>query len=278
MRSHKGKSGARLRDAARFRALRGVTSIAALLTQTTRHMTPSARAVSVAVFSFAVACAQSASAAPDDKPSSTLNRGSSSAIKTWVNKTDFDFCTGPQNPHVSPYAPVKIVMQDCNDMSQTYFTTSPGPTNSTVGCGGGFAIAFGPKHNLNTSFTDITMIAEWADTPLSNSQQCNAAKLAAQAWGARCLDATCEKSEWEAIEGGPKQREGKWENNACTLQVKFSSQGVRYKNLSLDMIAARPEGNQTVRKKAKGTIVAAKKDNTPCYVGEAKPAQAPTKK
>lgn len=237
-------------------------------------MTPNTHAAAICLCLIATMATHPATAAPDDKPT-TSNRSSGSTIKDAVKKpkpADYGFCSGPQNPHITPYGPVKIVLHDCNDMSQTY-VSPPGPTNSTVGCGGGYAIAFGPQDKLSSGLTDITMTAEWADTPLQNSQQCNSAKLAAIAWGSRCLDDACDKSEWEMIEGAPKQREGKWENQACTLQVKFTSHGVRYKTLSLDMIATRPEGNQVVRKKAKGTIFAEKKDNTPCLASEAKPAK-----
>jgi hypothetical protein len=227
-----------------------------------------------------IACPLAASAAPDDKPPLTSNRGLDPSIKDAVKKAqpaDYGFCSGPQNPHITPYAPVKIVLHDCNDMSQTY-VSPPGPTNSKVGCGGGYAIAFGPQDKLSPGLTDITMIAEWADAPLQNSLDCGYAKLAAIAWGARCLDAACDKADWEMIEGAPKQRQGKWENNACTLQLKFTSQGVRYKTLSLDMIATASSGNQAPRKSAKGTIVAEKKDSTPCFKAETKPAPSATKK
>ena len=237
-------------------------------------MTSSARAAAVGFFFLA---ALPAAAAPDDKPPSISDRASGTTIKDAVKKPDYGFCSGPQNPHATPLAPVKVALLDCNDMSQTFTSTSTGPTNSKVSCGG-YAIAFGPMHKLSPGLSEITMIAEWADAPLPSSAQCGNAKLAAQAWGARCLDDACDKADWEMIEGAPKQREGKWENQACTLQVKFTSQGVRYRTLSLDIIATAPEGSQMVRKRAKGTIIAEKKSDKPCFSAEAKPAQAPVTK
>jgi hypothetical protein len=222
-------------------------------------------------FICAIACALPAFAAPDDQPPSSSRSGPVS--KGVSKRVDYGFCSGRQNAHSYAPSPVKIVVEMCR-MSQTFSATSDGP--STGHNCGGYAIAFGPKGNLNPSLNEITMVAEWADQPLTTASACDKARVTALAWGERCVNAACDKTTWDKIEGGPKQRDGKWDsaNQKCTIEVKFTSQGVGYRTLNLDIIADYPEGNQYVRKRAKGTIVAAKKDTKPCYnAGEASAAK-----
>ena len=84
---------------------------------------------------------------------------------------------------------------------------------------------------------------------------------------------------WNLIEGGPKQRDGRWDpaSNACVVEVRFTSEGVKYRTLNLDTITTIVENGQIIRKRAKGTILAELKKDPPCYSGEATPAMPPAK-
>lgn len=197
-----------------------------------------------------------AHAAPDDQPSVSLNGGVlGGGVATRV---DYGFCSGPQNAHAYPSTPVKIVLDNCNGMSQSYTSTSVGP--STGHNCGGYAVAFGPLGHLNPQLHQITMSAQWGDARLADAQACGKARVTALAWGERCLDATCSQTTWDQLDGGPKRRHGKWDaaTGQCTVEARFTSQGLKFKTLNLDVIADYPEGNQYVRKKAKATINAVK--------------------
>ena len=219
-------------------------------------MTPNPR-VAACLFISVTVGVPLAHAAPDDKPPITLNPGTAGG--EIAKQIDYGFCSGPQNAHAYPPNPVKVLLANCNSMSQTFTSTSVGPSTG-VNCGG-YAVAFGPLGHLSPQLHQITMLAEWADEPLTTAQACNQAKVTALAWGERCVNAACDQTAWDKIQGGPKQRHGKWDSatRKCAVEAKFKSENVHYKTLNLDIIADFPVGNQYVRKKAKGTIIAAKK-------------------
>jgi hypothetical protein len=200
-----------------------------------------------------------AHAAPDDKPPVSLNGGVlGGGVEALV---DYGFCSGPQNAHAYPPTPVKIVLDNCNGMSQRYTSTSVGPS-AGHNCGG-YAVAFGPLGHLNPQLHQVTMVAEWGDAPLTDAQACGKARVTALAWGERCLDETCSQTTWDKLGGGPKRRHGKWDaaTGKCTVEATFTSVNLKFKTLNLDVIADYPQGNQRVRKKAKATITAEKKGN-----------------
>ncbi len=173
-------------------------------------------------------------AAPDDSPVSSSSRSKILASDV-AKKVDYGFCSGPQNAQSYASSPVKVALGQCNSMSQSFTATSDGPSNGN-NCGG-YSIAFGPKGNLNQNLHQIAMTSSGADTPLTQAQ-CWKAKVTAQAWGERCVDEVCNKTTWDLIEGGPKQREGKWDSakNACVIETRFKSEGVKYRTLNLDTI------------------------------------------
>jgi len=216
-----------------------------------------------------------AAAAPDEPPVPPPSR-STSSVSDAAKKVAYSFCDRPQNAQSYAASPVKVVLGQCNSMSQAFTATSNGPS-AGANCGG-YAIAFGPKGKLNPNLHQITMTSAWGDTPLT-AAQCASAKVTAQAWGERCVDDACKKTAWELIEKGPKQRDGKWDPaiNACLLDVRFTSEGVKYRTLNLDTIATVVENGQIIRKRAKGTILAELKRDGPCLSGEAKPAKLPSK-
>ena len=64
---------------------------------------------------------------------------------------------------------------------------------------------------------------------------------------------------------------------APMLEVRLTSEGVKYRTLNLDTITSVVENGQIIRKRAKGTILAELKKEGPCLSAEAKPAKAPSK-
>jgi hypothetical protein len=216
-----------------------------------------------------------ASAAPDDPPVSSSSR-SISSVSDAAKKVAYSFCDGPQNAQSYAASPVKVVLGQCSSMSQSFTATSDAPS-AGHSCGG-YAIAFGPKGKLNPNLHQITMTSAWGDAPLT-AAECASAKVTAQAWGERCVNEACKKTTWDLIEGGPKQRDGKWDpaRNACVVEVRFTSEGVKYRTLNLDTITTVVENGQIIRKRAKGTILAELKKDPPCYSGEATPAMPPAK-
>jgi len=198
-----------------------------------------------------------------------------SSVPDAAKKVAYTFCDGPQNAQSYPASPVKVVLGQCNSMSQAFTATSVAPS-AGQNCGG-YSIAFGPKGKLNRDLHQITMTSAWGDAPLT-AAQCPTAKVTAQAWGERCVDDACKKTAWDLIEKGAKQRDGKWDqaSNTCLLEVRFTSEGVKYRTLNLDTITTVVENGQIIRKRAKGTIVAELKKDGPCLSAEAKPAKPPS--
>jgi hypothetical protein len=222
-------------------------------------MKPDPLVLAACLFVFAWGGVPLAHAAPDDKPPTTLNPGvlAGEAAKL----IDYGFCSGRQNPHAYASKPVKILLENCNSMSQSFTATSPGPSNGHNNTCGGYAVTFGPIGHLNPNLHEITMVAEWGDQPLTTEQACGKARVTALGWAERCVDAACSGTVWDKIDGGPKRRHGKWDaaTSKCTVELKFTSQNVNYKTLSIDTITEYLVGNEYVRKKAKGTIIAAKR-------------------
>jgi hypothetical protein len=169
----------------------------------------------------------------------------------------YGFCNGPQNADTFPSSPIPVEETKCNFV-QKYTATSVGPsTSAPISCGG-YTVVFGPKGDLKPNLYHVILAADWGDTPLTSST-CAKAKLAAVAWGERCTNDACTTSTWQKI-SGPKQRTGSWNatNQACYIGIQFSQKDKdkKYKTLNLDIITTLLENNQTVRKRAKGTITA----------------------
>jgi len=187
-----------------------------------------------------------------------------------AKKLTYGMCSAPQNADAYPGSPQKILVHDCNDFSQQFVVTAAKPSSGS-NCGG-FTVAFGPLGDLKPHLHQITMTADWGDEPVP-AEKCGSAKVTAIAWGELCLDDACTKTDWYVI-GGPKQRKGKWDaaNKTCQLDIKFTSTGKRHKTLNLDVVATAVAGNQIVRKREKGTILAEVKSNKACYSAEGKVA------
>ena len=66
--------------------------------------------------------------------------------------------------------------------------------------------------------------------------------------------------------GGPQRRKGTWNatSQVCYVPVTFASGDKKYKALNLDIIASMVENGQTVRKRAKGTIMV-RRGNGQCF-------------
>ena len=102
-----------------------------------------------------------------------------------AKKVAYSFCDGPQNAQSYAASPVKVVLGQCNSMSQSFTATSDAPS-AGHNCGG-YAIALGPKGKLNPNLHQITMTSAWGDAPLT-AAECASAKVTAQAWGERCVN------------------------------------------------------------------------------------------
>ena len=220
-------------------------------------------------FFFAVVISATALAAPDKTGWSSGERAQNNASDV-AKKLTYGMCSAPQNADAYPGSPQKIVVEDCNDFSQQFVVTAAKPSSNS-NCGG-FTVAFGPLGDLKPHLHQITMTADWGDDPVP-ADQCQYARVTAIAWGERCLDDVCMKTDWYVI-GGPKQRKGKWDaaSRTCKLDIKFTSTGKQHKTLNLDVIATHFNGAHHIRKREKGTIRAEIKSDKACYSAEGKVA------
>lgn len=228
------------------------------MTSGKRCLAPFFLAVALSLFGAAASAA--------DSPGVTLKDGAGPKPQDLAKKIDYGFCSGPQNAHTYAPSPVPILVGKCV-LSQSFSATSDGPS---VGhnCGG-FSMAFGPKGNLNPKLDQVTMVADWGDTPLT-AQNCSKARITTMAYAERCLTDACDKTTWDRI--GPKQNGGNWNGSSCELATTLKSTGKPYRTLNLDIIATLAVGNQLERKRAKGTITAEREVDNCINKGEAKAA------
>ena len=191
------------------------------------------------------------------------------SAKDAVKKMSYGMCSARPDADTYVPSPQKILLGACNAQSQQFTMTSD---NADYGrdCGG-YTLAFGPLGDLKPHLHQITMTADWGDSPLA-AAQCANARVTAMAYGERCLTDDCSSTDWHVIGGGPKQRKGKWDqtSNTCKLEVRFTSQKTKHQTLTLDVIADVLVNNKYVRKRAKGTIRAELKGEEPCLSTEAK--------
>jgi hypothetical protein len=185
-----------------------------------------------------------------------------SEVETNAKLATFGLCTAPQNADDLPTNPVPIEEDNCNAF-QKFESTSNGPSNG--GSCGGHTVAFGPMGDLKLDWKRYYLRAYWGEQPLTQAQ-CPKARLAAVAWGARCMNADCSTTQWEKIGNGFQSKKGVWSTNSnrCVLEHYFSNGQHHYKTLNIDVIATLQEGSQTVRKRAKATI-RAEKGNGKCF-------------
>lgn len=192
-----------------------------------------------------------------------------SEVEANTKLATFGLCTAPQNADDLPTNPVPIEEDRCNAF-QKFESTSNGPSNG--GTCGGHTVAFGPMGDLKLNWKRYYLKAFWGEQALTQAQ-CPNARLAAVAWGARCMNADCSDTEWEKIGSGFQSKKGVWSanSNRCVLEHQFSNGEHRYKTLNIDVIATVQEGSQTVRKRAKATI-RAEKGNGKCFSASAEPS------
>jgi hypothetical protein len=163
----------------------------------------------------------------------------------------FGLCDAPQNADDLPTQAVAVQEDNCS-YYQHYEATSAAPTNG--GSCGGYTLAFGPMGDLKTNWKRHTLKARWGEAALTQAQ-CPKARLAAVAWGARCLNDACSSTQWEKIDV-PLSKAGTWSTNQgrCVLEHQFIDIQHHYKTLNIDVIASYQEGAQSVRKRAHASI------------------------
>jgi hypothetical protein len=221
----------------------------------TRHMRSSCLSMLVA----AIAWHLPALADTTDSPSVSERPFDGSIKPPDRTQATYGTCNGPPNADAHPMSPVPVIAGTCDDY-QSY--TSVG-SSASFGCGG-YTVAFGPKGDLKPYLDRVNLSADWGDETLTQSQ-CTKAKLVAVAWGARCADDACARGtavNWEKIGSGPKQRSGSWQSNECYIHLNFPGTGKKYVTLMIDIIATLEEGDQPVRKNAKGKIYASRPNGT----------------
>lgn len=186
----------------------------------------------------------------------------------------FGLCTAPQNADDFASNPVPIEEDSC-DVFQKFESTSAGPSNG--GSCGGHTVALGPMGDLKLNWKRYYLRAYWGEQDLSQAQ-CTSARLAAVAWGARCMNDDCTTTQWEKIGNGFQSKKGVWSanSNRCVLEHQFSNSQNHYKTLNIDVIATLQEGGQAVRKRAKATI-RAEKGNGKCFSATAEPRVPPVR-
>jgi hypothetical protein len=179
----------------------------------------------------------------------------------------YGLCDGPQPADDFPSNPVPVSENRC-ELFQEFKATSPN-ANYGSSCGG-FTVSFGPMGDLRHNWTRYSLKAGWGDAPLT-AANCATARLAAIAWGYRCDNADCSVGAWERI-GTPRSRAGTWNatSQICSLEVAFAAADKVYNTLSIDVIATQAQGQSTVRKRAKGSIVASR-GNGKCYSSSVQP-------
>lgn len=172
----------------------------------------------------------------------------------------FGLCDAPQNADDLPTSAVPELEDACSRY-QRFEAVSAAPSNG--GSCGGYTVAFGPMGNLQTDWKRYTLKGSYGEA--LTQAQCTNARLAAVAWGARCLNDDCSSTQWERI-GTPLSKKGTWSNNQnrCFLEHQFIDTQHRYKTLNIDVIASLQEGSQAVRKRARASI-RAEKGNGKCF-------------
>lgn len=181
-------------------------------------------------------------------------------VDTMKKLATFGLCDAPQNADDLPTSPVPELEDACTRY-QHFEATSATPSHG--GSCGGYTVAFGPMGNLQTDWKRYTLKASYGEA--LTQAQCSKARLAAVAWGVRCLNDDCSSTQWERI-GNPLSKKGTWGNNQnrCYLEHQFIDIQHRYTVLNIDVIASLQEGSQSVRKRAKASI-RAERGNGKCF-------------
>lgn len=230
-------------------------------------MTPF-RCAAVCLIAAALAVHSAARAEPAKASLSTTERPQAGVVtKPPLKLGNFGLCDFPQNAHAFPSSPVPVVAEQCADV-QTFVATSAKPITGAY-CGG-FLVAFGPMGDLKPYLDDIALQADWGDEP-PNEANCASATVAAAAWGARCTNKLCTTGEWEKI-GATFHTKGTWNaiSKTCYLGFSFTSSKKQFRTLNLEIVATQVENGQTVRKRAKGTIIA-QRGNGQCFGAKVPP-------
>ncbi len=191
-------------------------------------------------------------------------------VDTMKKLATFGLCNAPQNADDLPTSAVPEQEDTCSRYQQ-FEATSATPSNG--GSCGGYTVAFGPMGNLQTDWKRYTLRGSYGEA--LTQAQCTNARLAAVAWGARCLNDDCSSTQWERI-GTPLSKKGTWSNNQnrCFLEHQFIDIEHRYKVLNIDVIASLQEGSQTVRKRAHA-FIRAEKGNGKCFSASQPARQTP---
>lgn len=190
-------------------------------------------------------------------------------VDTAKKLATFGLCDAPQNADDLPTSPVPELEDTCSRY-QSFEATSATPSNG--GSCGGYTVAFGPMGNLQTDWKRYTLRASYGEA--LTQAQCTKARLAAVAWGVRCLNDDCSNTQWERI-GTPLSKQGTWgSQDRCHLEHQFIDIQHRYKVLNIDVIASLQEGGQTVRKRAHA-FIRAEKGNGKCFSASQPARQTP---
>jgi hypothetical protein len=192
-------------------------------------------------------------------------------VDTAKKLATFGLCDAPQNADDLPTSPVPVQEDTCT-LYQRFEANSNTPSNG--GSCGGYTVAFGPMGDLKTNWKKYRLNATWGDTTLTQAQ-CTNARLAAVAWGARCLDEGCSSTQWERI-GTPLSKKGTWgsNQNRCYLEHQFMDGEHHYKVLNIDVIATLQDGGQAVRKRAHA-VIRAERGNGKCVSVDQPARQTP---
>jgi len=191
-------------------------------------------------------------------------------VDTMKKLATFGLCDAPQNADDLPTSAVPE-QEDACSRYQKFEATSAGPTHG--GSCGGYTVAFGPMGNLQTDWKRYTLRASYGEA--LTQAQCTKARLAAVAWGVRCLNDACSSTQWERI-GTPLSKQGTWgaNSNKCFLEHQFIDIQHRYTVLNIDVIASLQEGSQSVRKRAHA-FIRAEKGNGKCLSASQPARQTP---
>jgi hypothetical protein len=191
-------------------------------------------------------------------------------VDTMKKLSSFGLCDAPQNADDLPTSPVPVQEDSCA-FYQTYEATSAGPSHG--GSCGGYTVAFGPMGDLKTNWKRYTLRASYGEA--LTQAQCTNARLAAVAWGVRCLNDDCSSTQWERI-GTPLSKKGTWysNQNRCALEHQFIDVQHRYTVLNIDAIASLQEGGQSVRKRAHA-FIRAERGNGKCFSASQPARQTP---
>lgn len=149
-------------------------------------MTRSALSVAAAVAAMLAHNAAHAGPTTLGTVSATERPYTATQVDTMQKLATFGLCDAAQNADDLPTSPVPELEDRCSRYQQFEAVSA---TPSHGGSCGGYTVAFGPMGNLQTDWKRYTLRASYGEA--LTQAQCTKARLAAVAWGVRCLNDAC---------------------------------------------------------------------------------------